>query len=250
VKAATAGLRPPLSVGCVAALGLAALTGVASAAPAKPDRPGATPDISGFWIPRTAGLAKVPPASLTPAFVRESKDPKALAPGRSQAYVERWCIHRGMPSQMYTSGPIDIIQTPKEVGIAFEPANAQRYIYTDGRKRPSSDVLDNTTAGFSIGHWEGRTLVVDTAAFDAVGVRDIPGGGWRGETSHLVERFDLTDGGKTLTVTQTWTDPKVFARPHSYKIVYDRARPGYSAVEVFCDAIDPSRAKPVVVGQY
>jgi hypothetical protein len=174
-----------------------------------------------------------------------------MLPGRPQAYVERWCIHRGMPSQMFTSGPIDIIQGSKEIGIAFDiSGGANRYVYVDGRKRPSEDVLDNTTNGFSVGHWEGPTLVVDTAGFSKQGVREIPGGGWRGEKSHLVERFDLTDGGKTLAVSQTWTDPTVFAKPHSYKLVFDRAPAGHSAVEVFCDGINPSRAAPNVVGEY
>jgi hypothetical protein len=207
-------------------------------------------DISGYWAPRIDSVKPATSASLTPAFVALSKNSAAPAPGITQEYAERWCIHRGLPSQMFTSGPIDILQTRGEVGIAFDVAAAQRYIYTDGRKRPAEDVLDGTTNGFSIGHWEGKTLVVDTAGFSNLGVRAVPGGGWRGEKSHLVERFNLTDGGKTLTVTQTWTDPTVYSKPHVLKIVYDRLPATYSGVEVYCDGVDPSRAKPTVIGEY
>lgn len=244
------GLIRWLGIATVLAIAAPAMPATAAVHKTAAARKAAGADISGYWAPRVDAVKATSSASLTPAFVALSKDPGALAPGITQEFAEHWCIHRGLPSQMFTSGPIDILQTKGEVGIAFDVAGAQRYIYTDGRKRPPEDVLDGTTNGFSVGHWEGKTLVVDTAGFSNLGVRAIPGGGWRGEKSHLVERFDLTDGGKTLTVTQTWTDPTVYSKPHVLTIVYDRLPATYSGVEVYCDGVDPSRAKPIFIGEY
>ncbi|MBX3563583.1 MAG: hypothetical protein KF730_03295 [Sphingomonas sp.] len=220
---------------------------LAQTRPAAAPAESANPALDGFWAPRPLEAA---PAALTPKFKAMSAIAANLAPGITQEHAERWCVHRGLPSQMATSGTIDIIVGKGMIGVAFMVPGAQRYIYTDGRKRPSSEVLDGTTNGFSIGRWETGVLVVDTAAFANTGVRAIPGGGWRGETSRLTERFALSEDGKMLTVTSTWSDPKVFAKPHSYSIIYDRVPSSFSANEKYCDAVVPARMAPTYVGEY
>ena len=66
-------------------------------------------------------------------------------------------------------------------------------------------------------------MVVDTVGFHGErGVTSIPGGGFKTEKSHLVERYRLLGNGSVLSVTFTWTDPKVFASPHTYEFRYSR----------------------------
>jgi len=53
----------------------------------------------------------------------------------------------------------------------------------------------------------------------------VPGGGRAKDTSHLLERFRLTDPD-TLSVTFTWEDPTVYLKPHSYGYTYKRIAEG------------------------
>ena len=76
------------------------------------------------------------------------------------------------------------------------------------------------------------------------GVTAIPGGGYRTATSHLVERYRLLDNGAKLSVTFTWTDPAMYATPHSYEFRYLRVESGYEARPYpRCDPFETERAK-------
>jgi hypothetical protein len=117
-------------------------------------------------------------------------------------------------------------------------------LYTNRSTHISPDIYDPSTLGDSIAHWEGDTLVADTIGFHPThGVTAIPGGGYRTDKSHLVERFRLLENGTVLSVTSTWTDPTVFAVPQTYEYRYYRLpatyepRPGLP-----CDPYNQTRA--------
>ena len=116
-------------------------------------------------------------------------------------------------------------------------------VMTNARPKPLCCAIDPTTNGDSIAHWDGDTLVVDTTQFEPKhGVTLIPGGGFRTATSHLVERYRLLKNGSMLSVTFTWTDPAVYAAPHSYEFRYQRAEPKYEARPYGrCDPFDAER---------
>ena len=194
-------------------------------------------NISGFWEVRYDGR-NIPNASLTPAAAKIT----AAEQAKNTMHVIRWCILSGMPMMMDSGAPIDIEQDSKHIGILAEPVSGPRTIYLDGRKHPDMNLFDNTTIGDSIGHWESDTLVVDTVGFSDKGITAIPGGGIRTPHSHLVERYRLEDNGAHLLVTFTWTDPTIFAKPHTYALRYSRAAPGYRPRDYDCDASDKERA--------
>ena len=194
-------------------------------------------NISGFWEVRYDGR-NIPNASLTPAAAKIT----AAEQAKNTMHVIRWCILSGMPMMMDSGAPIDIEQDSKHIGILAEPVSGPRTIYLDGRKHPDMNLFDNTTIGDSIGHWETDTLVVDTVGFSDKGITAIPGGGIRTPHSHLVERYRLEDNGAHLLVTFTWTDPTIFAKPHTYALRYSRAAPGYRPRDYDCDASDKERA--------
>ena len=74
------------------------------------------------------------------------------------------CVSGGMPNMMSMTYGMEIQQTKDRITIYGELNDVYRRIYLDGRK-PSAKVLDDPTfAGYSTGHWEGDTLVVDTVA--------------------------------------------------------------------------------------
>jgi hypothetical protein len=201
------------------------------------------PDLSGYWELR-ADSKHVTEASVTPEgkALAASSLPK-VTDGNSFTHASRWCQHLGVPFLMGNSAPLSILQTKSEIAIIAEVQSAARHVYLDGRAFPDAEVFEPTTNGFSVGHWEGDVLVIETRGFNALGNPAIPGGGARSPTSKLTERFQLKEGGQQLSVTSTWEDPKVFTQPHTYDFTYYRAPPDTYALEYFCDASDPLRTK-------
>jgi hypothetical protein len=155
----------------------------------------------------------------------------------------RWCNNVGMPFLMADRAPLDIRQSPTVIAMVAKIQSSTRYIYTDGRSHPAKEDLDSTTNGHSVGHWDGGTLAVDTVGFNDRGIAVLPGGGVRTPDSHLVESYRLMDGGQRLSVTFTWNDAKVFAKPHTYEFRYYKI-PRISEPRMLgCDANDAERAR-------
>jgi hypothetical protein len=195
-------------------------------------------DISGFWMLPADGR-KVAAAKLLPRITKAMLDLHA----RRDAHAIRWCNLPGAQFVMDSGTPLDIRVGPTTIIVAPENDPAPRYLYL-GRKHVGSDIYDNSTNGDSIANGEGDTLVVDTVGFHATrGITSIPGGGFKTDKSHLVERYRLLDNGNVLSVTFTWTDPTVFAAPHSYEFHYRRLPATYEPVAIPpCDPYDETRA--------
>jgi hypothetical protein len=185
------------------------------------------PDLSGIWQamaePRGAGLfglgespnskyfrdilADFKPGEepLTPAGVemlRQHSQPGIRNPGLN-------CLPDGVPHADLLPEPFKIIQTPNVVVMLYEVETTFRQIFTDGRKQltdPSPSWM-----GYSVGKWEGDTLVVDTVGFNDLSWLDARGHG-HSEEMRVEERFRRRDFGH-LDVTVTVTDPKVFTKP-------------------------------------
>ena len=199
----------------------------------------AAPDISGFWE-LSFDSRKVPQASLLPTVTRARIDARAKA----DAHAIRWCNLLGMPFLMDSGRPLDIRVGATAVILVPENASAPRYLYLNRSTHIDNDIYDPSTNGDSIARWEADTLVVDTVGFHGErGVATIPGGGFRTDTSRLVERYRLLRDGAVLSVTFTWTDPKVFRAPHTYEFRYNRLPASYEArVWAPCDPYDAERA--------
>jgi hypothetical protein len=74
------------------------------------------------------------------------------------------CLSAGMPNMMSMTYGMEIQHTKDKITMYGELNDVYRRIFLDGRK-PSQKILDDPTfAGYSTGHWEGDTLVVDTVA--------------------------------------------------------------------------------------
>lgn len=221
-------------------LGLLSAVAPALLAQGTPGRQSAgPPDLSGFWE-LSFDSRKVPQASLLPAVTRTRIDARAKA----DAHAIRWCNLLGMPFLMDSGRPLDIRVGSTAVILAPENSSAPRYLYLNRTTHIGNDIFDPSTNGDSIAHWDGDTLVVDTVGFHGErGITTIPGGGYRTETSRLVERYRLLKDGAVLSVTFTWTDPKVFRAPHTYEFRYNRLPANYEArTWAPCDPYDAERA--------
>lgn len=223
----------------LAGVGTSTVPAGAVQAPAAAPVPAAAAGLSGNWE-LSYDSRKVPRAKLLPAVTPA----KVAQRARLDAHAIRWCNLMGLPFLMDSGRPIDIREGPTLVMIVAENVPSPRYLYKNRTAHISPDIYDPSTLGDSVAHWEGDTLVVDTIGFHATrGVTAIPGGGYRTDKSHLVERYRLVDNGNMLSVTFTWTDKTVFASPQSYEFRYYRLPATYEArAGLPCDPYNQTRA--------
>ena len=116
-------------------------------------------------------------------------------------------LYATMPAMMIMLFPMDVEINPREIVLMTSNGGA-REIYTDGRLHPA-DALPSKK-GHSIGHWEGKTLIVDTCCF-----KDdtrFPGGGAHSDAMHITERIWSPDG-HSLKDAIVVEDPKAFTSP-------------------------------------
>jgi len=139
--------------------------------------------------------------------------PAALAKKKENA--ENWlsrdpeikCFLPGVPRMMYMPYPINIVQGRDTILMASEFASASRTVRMNSKEKSPTD----TWMGWSIGRWEGDTLVIDVTDqndetwFDRAG-------NYHSEALKVTERYTYGDRN-TINYEATMEDPKVFSRP-------------------------------------
>jgi hypothetical protein len=121
----------------------------------------------------------------------------------------------GFPLAGLLSEPIKIVQAPRLTMVLYEVQNLHRQIYTDGRDLPKEVNLP-AYMGYSAGHWERDTLVVESAGFNDKTTLDAMGHP-HSEGLHVTERFRRRDFGH-LDVEMTFDDPQMYTKPFTVKI--------------------------------
>ena len=132
------------------------------------------------------------------------------------------CMPMGFPQFHMQPQPRKIVQTPKLIVILYEANYGLRYIYTDGRKLPPQGEPQPWWYGYSIGRWEGDTLVVETN--NLRGAEASPYDGWldvRGspysDQAKFTERFRRPIFGK-LEIDVTIEDAKAYTKAFTVRI--------------------------------
>jgi hypothetical protein len=162
------------------------------------------------------------------AAILSSRKPSSF-PGNS-------CLPLGIPSATLVSEPIHIVQSPGLIAMLFESADSHRRIYTDGRTLPQDP--EPTWLGYSIGKWEGDTLVVQTSGFNNKSWLDVMGHP-HSEALHITERYHRRDFGR-LDVETTFDDPKMYTRAFTIKFTY-RLMADSDILEFFCNENEKDR---------
>lgn len=124
----------------------------------------------------------------------------------------------GIPQAGLLTEPFKIIQSPQLTAILYESDDTHRQIYTDGRSLPLEYTFP-AYMGYSVGHWEKDTLVVETAGFNDKTRMDIVGHP-RSDQMQITERYYRRDFGH-LEIESTYDDPKYYAKPFTVKIRYN-----------------------------
>ena len=176
------------------------------------------PDLSGVWRGPGAG-------SYDRNVARDLK-PNDIQPWAEALYQQRvLAMGKDAPRANCLPDPFPyyhivdlarIVQTPVLTVILYQGTtnSVHRTIFTDGRELPKDP--NPTWMGYSIGHWEGDTFVVDSAGFTDRSWLDIEGHPHT-EALHITERFRRRDFGH-MDLEMTIDDPKAFTRPFTLKI--------------------------------
>jgi hypothetical protein len=132
------------------------------------------------------------------------------------------CLPMGFLQFHQQPQPRKIIQTPKMVLIEYEANYGLRHIYTDGRKLPPQGEPQPWWYGYSVGHWEGDTLVVETN--NLRGAEDSANDGWLdvngspySEQAKFTERISRPTFGH-LIIDTTLEDAKAYTKPFTVSV--------------------------------
>ena len=161
------------------------------------------PDLSGLW---QAG-AKYE-SDFTPSDAQDWAQAQVRQREANPA-ADSWSTLCLPPGPMINfTGPLKILHTPGIVAVLYEVPNNFRQIFLDGRDLPKEP--NPSWQGYSVGHWEGDTLVVDTIGFtdkSMVGRPAYP----HTESLRVTERYRRRDFGH-IDLHMTVDDPKTFTR--------------------------------------
>jgi hypothetical protein len=149
--------------------------------------------------------------------------------GKPEALPLTYCLPGGIPLSTLLSEVTKIVQAPGLTLIMLELGGV-RQIYTDGRKHmadPSPSWL-----GYSVGKWEGDTLVVDTIGFNGKSWLDIIGHP-QSEQARVIERYRRRDFGH-MEVEITVNDPTWYTKPFTIKVTH-LLQADTDILEYFCN---------------
>ncbi|HEV2198406.1 MAG TPA: hypothetical protein VGR73_01195 [Bryobacteraceae bacterium] len=179
-----------------------------------PRTPDGKPDLSGLWDKISPKYGRNIAADLKPGEVQPWAE--ALAQQRSEDlgkdYMGALCLPLG-PSYMTNGGStaagmVKIVQTPTLI-LFLHPDLTYRQIFLDGRQLEKDP--NPSWMGYSVGHWEGDTLVVESNGYNARTWLDRSGHPHT-EALRVTERYHRKDFGH-IEIGATIQDPAIYAKP-------------------------------------
>jgi hypothetical protein len=192
------------------------------------------PDLSGVWSvvnpPHALKTLEGETPPLTPAAqALYAQHIKAAAQGDRSFDGMNRCLPPGLPRLMLVKEPFEILQKPKILYFVFQLNRLPRRVYLD-EALPTDP--DPHWLGYSVAHWDGAALVIESAGFNDLTVLD-DAGMPHSEDLHLTERYELSADGMHLHARFTIDDPKTFTHPWTARAEYVK-RPGYEIPEEVC----------------
>jgi hypothetical protein len=142
------------------------------------------------------------------------------------------CLPMGILQMDSHPYPKKLIQTPTEVLLIYEASGTTvREIFLDGRPLPRKEDVEPWYNGYSVGHWEGDTLVAETTGMMDDGWLDVRGSPLT-SAAKLTERFRRLNFGY-LEIKVTIDDPKAYTKPFD-AIIYSRIMEKSQPSEFVC----------------
>lgn len=206
------------------------LSAKATAAARIPRTAAGKPDLTGTWTPAldptspAGGIEGIhTPRYMLDIMIDLKPEEVPFTPWAAAIYKERnddvrrgnpliRCLPAGVPRLNAYSHPYKIVQTPAVMVVLYESLTMFRQIFLDGRALPKNP--QPTWFGYSVGHWEGDVLVVESVGFNDRTWLD-GSGHPHSDQMRLTERFRRTDVGR-MDIEIVIDDPKAYTRPLKY----------------------------------
>jgi hypothetical protein len=183
-------------------------------------------DLSGTWVPTEGADIRKYRMDLTPS-AQARLDGYRM--DLDQPHLR--CVSPGIVAMIaWAAYPSEWLVDEDRITIVYEVENSVRRIYLGGREPPESYV--HSPMGFSNGHWEGSTLVIETRLL-STNVRDFRGEPVS-ENARFVERYALSEDGATLSAVMTLHDPENYVKPPIRRRMW-RRDPGAVIFPYECD---------------
>jgi hypothetical protein len=176
------------------------------------------PDFSGVWTTyRGAGGPGAfnrdggAQAALTEMAQQKVDAYQAVTAGTNHS-PGAYCVGSGMPGSMTGSGgyPMEILQHPDQINVTYEAHKEIRRIYIGDHGFDMAAIFPERN-GFSVAHWEGDELVVETTHL----VEQVDSRTPHSDQARIVERYSLgvEDGRRVITNEWVMTDPVFYEAP-------------------------------------
>jgi hypothetical protein len=227
------------------------------------------PDFSGIWqnawfvngrvTPLPVSPAGEPPAATFADVFANFKGELPLQPWAAQLKAARkeqnskdnpdaHCLPMGLMQFHMHPQPRKVLQTRDVIAILYEGNSGVRQIFIDGRPLPDADAQP-WWYGYSTGHWEGDTLVIETAGFRDGGWLDIYGSPLT-DKAKMTERWRRMNYG-SMQIDITIDDPKAYTKPFSVRVHHRIAVDGpvldAELIEFICN--ENNKAPQLMVGK-
>ena len=200
------------------------------------------PDLSGVWLVSNGSF-----------YLAGDLKPEEMRPWAAALYKQRaddfrkdtdgiGCLPPGPKAGIGVGNlPMKIVQTPELILVLYEYQTIFRQIFTDSRALP--DDANPTWMGYSVGRWDGDTLVVTTGGYNDRTTIDLAGHPHT-EALRMTERIHRRDAGH-LEVEVTFEDPKAYTRPWTLPLEFALVPDG-ELIEYVCEN---ERDSPHLVGK-
>jgi hypothetical protein len=205
------------------------------------------PDFSGIWMSR--GDSELSPPAGRPPLARFGhagigfSDDLPFRPWAAELQKKRaaefskdnpdgLCLPESLLQLHLDPQPLKIVQTPRQILIIYETNYGLRTIFLDGRPLPPQGEPQPYWYGYSVGRWEGDTLVVETNNYRGDGWLDARGSPMT-EAAKVTERFRRVNYGQ-LDIEFTLDDPKAYTRPFTVRIDQRLVADGSELIEFIC----------------
>jgi len=198
------------------------------------------PDLSGFWrINGSRGYDLNTPADL---------QADEIAPNARELFRQRFddygrggradtnCLPHGPAAMLHWNGPAKFLHAPGFLAILYSDLT-YRQIFLDGRPLPRIDYP--SWMGYSVGHWEGDTLVVESTGYTERTWLDL-GGHSHSEELRITERFQRLNWGR-MNMEVPSSDTRIYTRAWSVPMQLSLAS-GQEMIEGYCRENERDRA--------
>jgi hypothetical protein len=216
---------------------------------AAPKTADGKPDLNGVWLPEDQRFFMNLTTGLKPEDIPLQPWARALQKQREDnVHMDdplARCLPHGVP-RINTNGmyPFKIVQTPALIVILYEQLSQFRQVFLDGR-RPIADP-NPSWLGYSVGRWDGDSLLIETTGFNDKTWLDTEKGHPATEALKVTERFRRTNYG-TLEVSSTIDDPKAYTRPWNTTVQRSRLQLDTDLLEFICN--ENEKDLPHLVGK-